>query len=329
MPQDTVFVLPFSPRVSPDVEAARHRSLAWCRRQNLVTHPVDEQRFLRWDIAGLMATWCPEASRDQLDLTVDAVVVATFLDDHIDSPLADQPDQVDVVCRDFTTVIASEGSSPPHAGPLVTAFAEVWRRLAHGATPGWLERTGQHWQWYVGAYTQEANNRAHRRIPTRAEHFALRRRSGFVYAMLDLSQKAYGFELPHRLYAHPVLRRMLDITADVVDTLNDVHSLEKEESRGDLHNLVLVIEHEQGCDRRTSIREIQRMITSWCEEFRTLERQLTAPGAGQDADVASRMADAMRSAMSGYLHWSRTCARYSRLVPPGESALVTDLLKEH
>ncbi|MFE9610274.1 hypothetical protein [Streptomyces sp. NPDC006012] len=366
MPQDIAFHLPFAPDVSPDADDARRRSLDWCARQGLVAHPVNRRRFLRWDIAGLMAAWIPRATGERLDLAVDAVVVATFLDDQFDGPLAAEPRRVAAACRTFTDVIASDGAAPAGAGPLAGAFAQVWRRLAHRASSDWLAATGQHWQWYLNAYAEEAGNRAHRHVPTRAEHFALRRRSGFVYAMLDLSQKAYGFELPPRRYADPTVRRMLDITADVVDTLNDVHSVEKEESRGDLHNLVLVIEHELGCGRDTAIAEIQRMIHGWCAEFVALEDRLgeravgkdpvsegTAgegrPGqgglgedfAGQDvpgqdvladgpprpdAAVVARLTDCMRSAMSGYLHWSQVCLRYSHLVPPGEPALVTDLL---
>ncbi|MFF3066882.1 hypothetical protein [Kitasatospora sp. NPDC057936] len=326
MPQDTAFTLPFRTLTSPDADAARHRSLLWCRRQGLIAEPVDEVRFLRWDIAGLMAAWNPRASGAQLDLTVDAVVVATFLDDHVDGPLADQPDQVAAVCSDFATVIATGGRPPAGAGPLIRAFGDVWQRLADGASPAWLERTGQHWQWYLGAYAQEAHNRARRRVPTRAEYAELRRRSGFVYAMIDLSQKAYGFELPRRLYADAVVRRMLDITADVVDTLNDVHSVEKEESRGDLHNLVLVIENELGSDRADSVREIQGMISAWCEEFLALEQRLLSTVGLRDTATALRIADCMRTAMSGYLEWSRTTRRYSHLVPAGEPALVTDLV---
>ncbi|MFJ4578346.1 terpene synthase family protein [Streptomyces echinatus] len=291
MPQDTVFELPLAPDVSPDADGARRRSLDWCRGRGLVTHPVDQQRFLRWDIAGLMAAWLPRATGDRLDMAVDAVVVATFLDDQFDGPLADQPLRVAAACRAFTDVIASAGAVPAGAGPLTAAFAQVWLRLAHRASPAWLESAGQHWRWYVNAYVEEAGNRAHRHTPSRAEHFALRRRSGFVYAMLDLSQKAYGFELPPPLGRDPTVRRMLGITADVVDTLNDVHSVEKEESRGDTHNLALT----------------DRVPPS-------------------DSTVVALLTDCMRSAMSGYLRWSRVCLRYSHLVPPGEPALVTDLL---
>ncbi|MEU6619975.1 hypothetical protein ABZ926_04190 [Streptomyces litmocidini] len=115
MPQDTVFDLPFTPAVSPDVEGARQRSLQWCRRLDLVRHPVDRQRFLAWDIAGLTAAWNPRATGGRLDLTVDAVVVATFLDDQFDGPSAALPHRVEAACRAFTEVIAAGGDAPSNA----------------------------------------------------------------------------------------------------------------------------------------------------------------------------------------------------------------------
>ncbi|MFF5438691.1 hypothetical protein [Streptomyces achromogenes] len=328
MPQDIAFDLPFEPAVSPDVDAARQRSLRWSRRLGLLRHPADRQRFLSWDIAGLMAAWNPGATGDRLDLTVDAVVVATFLDDQFDGPLAAQPQRVEAACRAFTEVMVTGGVAPPGAGPLIVAFADVWRRLAEEASVAWLERAQQHWQGYLDAYIEEAANRAHRRMPASAEYFALRRQSGFVCAMLDLSQKARELEVPPRLAVHPLVSRMLDITADVVDTLNDVHSLEKEETRGDVHNLVLILEKEQGTGRTATIAWIQRLIRDWCAEFITLERNLQDSLPRQDAAIAGPFTDCMRAAMSGYLHWSRTSLRYSRLVPAGEPALATELLAE-
>ncbi|MFJ8471135.1 hypothetical protein [Kitasatospora sp. NPDC094011] len=348
MPQDTAFTLPFGAATGPDADAARHRSLHWCRRQRLVEDPVDELRLLQWDFAGLMAGWNPRASGEQLDLTVDAVVVAALLNDHIDDhiddpvhgplagPLADRPDRIAALCAELSTVIATAGRPPAAAGPLVRAFADVWRRLADGASPGWLERTGQHWQWYLGAHLQEARQRAQhhahhharhparRRVPTRAEYAELRRRSGPVPAMIDLSQKAYGFELPRRLATDVVVRRMLDLTADVVGALGDVHSVERDESRGDLHNLVPVIEHELNCGRAEALQEIQSMITSWCEEFLLLEARLPDTVGHRDTPAARRIADCLRTAMSGYLEWSRTTRYHSLLVPAGDPDPATD-----
>src|SRR5437763_5927942 len=112
------------------------------------------------------------------------------------------------------------------------------------------------------------------RILTLEEYSVVRRRYGYVHAKLDWTESGYGFETNGRTYEMPVVQRMLDITSGFVAIGNDLHSLEKEEQRGDKHNLVTVIANEQHCTREQGLAETIRLIDSWCAEFVQLERQL-------------------------------------------------------
>ncbi|MGP4014369.1 terpene synthase family protein [Saccharopolyspora sp. 5N708] len=267
MPQGIDFQLPFSARTSPDADAARIRALHWARDRHLVTDATSERRFLGWDIAGLMALWVPLATGPELDLAVNTLNVWTMLDDQFDGQLADRPEEVVRSCAEFLA-IARAGAATPSAvsagaGPLPRAFAEVWSRMCDGRTPYWTDRAVEHFRWCLDAYVEETNNRARKRIPTYDEYFEMRRRSGYVYIMMDLTEAVYGFETSRRIYELPIMRRMVDITTDVVSIGNDVHSVEKEESRGDVHNMVLVIEHENHCTRDKSVAEITARINSW------------------------------------------------------------------
>ncbi|MER5884014.1 hypothetical protein ABT160_09315 [Streptomyces sp. NPDC001941] len=339
MPQDVPIPLPFTPVTGqsahtagsssgPDAGAARARSLAWCERHRLVNDPVAAERFTDWDIAGLMAAWIPGAAGERLDLAVDAVAVAAFLDEQFDGPAGARPERVEAVCAAFRAVTAGHRAAPG-APPLVVAFADVWRRLCAGASAPWVRAAARHWHGFLEAYAEEARGRVRRREPGRAEHFALRRRSGFVFAMLDLSQKAYGFELPPDAHRDPLLARMADITADVVDALNAVYSLEKEEARGDRHNLVLALEGRGGGSRDECLARVRELVLHWCEEFLTLETMLLEgehARTGRDAEVPARFTEAMRCAMSGYLAWGRDCRRYAVPVPAGGPVPLADLV---
>lgn len=320
MPQDIEFTLPFPVRPSRDRGQALDRSLAWATRHGLIVTPVDESRYRNSDIAGLMAKWLPDADGADLDLAVDAVVVGTLLDDQIDGPLGTDAEAVAQVCAELVAVTDPNATAVPRA-PLGRAFADVWRRLSHQASPEWLARTRMHWRWYFDAYVDETVNRVRQSVLGVEEYFLLRRRSGFVYAMIDLSEKACGFETSNADRQPPGVGRMLEISTDVIDTLNDVHSLEKEESRGDMHNLVLVMERERRCTRGESMATIRTMVDSWCQEFEIVAHQLS----GQ-RDAVQRLIGCMRDAMSGYLAWSRACRRYSELIPPQESAAATRLV---
>lgn len=197
MPQDIPISLPFQQRISPDVDGARERAVPWARRHGLITGPVDERRFVSWDMAGLMARWAPLATGTALDMVVDAVNVATMLDDQFDGPLADKPDQVARACADFHAVVRAE-TPRPGAGPLSRAFADVWTRLRVGRSAYWRDREAAYWSWYFDAYVEETRDRALNRVLPRDEFFTQRHKSGLVYPMLGMTESAYGFEVTRR-----------------------------------------------------------------------------------------------------------------------------------
>jgi hypothetical protein len=324
--------MPFPPRISPDADAARRRAVLWARRHGLITGPVDERRFTSWDIAGLMARWAPLVTGPALDMVVDAVNVATILDDQFDGPLADRPDEVARACEDFHAVAraTAPGTAPDGAGPLARAFAEVWARLCAGRSAYWQDREGGYWRWYFESYVEETRDRALDRVLPREEYLLQRQKSGLVYPMVGMTESAYGFEASRRTHELPVVLRMFELTADVVDTTNDLYSVEKEETRGDMHNLVTVLAWERGGTSGDHVAEVVALVESWCAEFVTLEQRLgevcAAAGlSGAETAAAHRLADIMRSSMRGHLDWYAHTDRYASLIPVGEAAY-TNLL---
>jgi hypothetical protein len=327
VPQDITINLPFPQRISADVDGARERAVRWARRHGLITGPVDERRFVSWDIAGLMARWAPLATGPALDMVVDAVNVATMLDDQFDGPLADQPDEVARACADFHAVVRAE-TPRPGAGPLSRAFADAWTRLCAGRSAYWRDREAAYWSWYFDAYVEETRDRALNRVLPRGEFLTQRHKSGLVYPMVGMTESAYGFEVTRRTHELPVVARMYELTADVIDTTNDLYSLEKEETRGDTHNLVTVLTRERDGASEEQVAEVVAQVESWCAEFVALERQLGAACSGlaeAEAADAYRLTDIMRSSMRGHLDWYAHTDRYRALIPVGEAAY-TNLL---
>jgi hypothetical protein len=329
MPQDIGFYLPFSSRVSHDEDAARWRDLAWARAHGLVAGEESEWRYLSWDIAGLMARWIPEAVGPGLDLATNAVSLTAVLDDQIDAPsVRAAPDLVAQICSPLIEVMDPGVTSTASLRmPLVAAFTDIWHRLISGMPESWQERGREEWTWYFEAYVDETRNRASKSPPNRHEHFKLRRKSGFVHPMLSLIERVNACILPERVRATPEVSAMLTLAADVVDTMNDVHSLEKEELRGDFHNLVLVKEHERSCSRNAAIHAVRDEVNDWVDQFIKLAIGLPRLYESlclttSERDRTDRMVASMRSAMAGHYDWSRRTDRYSPagLIPPDQPA---------
>ncbi|MFD5554646.1 hypothetical protein ACFWIA_12505 [Streptomyces sp. NPDC127068] len=309
----TRITTPFPARVSPDRDAARQRNLSWARRHGLVDDAADETRYVSWDIADLMARWLPAATGPDLDLGVDALSFAAVLDDQFDGPLHDRPPAARAA-RDELAGILDTPELNTATSPLGQAFRDLWQRQANGRSPAWQRRAATHWRWFFEAFEQESVNRRCHTTPSLSDYLILRRRSGLVYGMLDLVEAAYGFETTPEDRRAPAVRRLLTLCADVIDTVNDIHSLAKEESRGDVHNVILIIQHESGLTRQEAIDRARIMVKLWCRRFIRIESQITnLPLASYSARL--RLIAAMRDAMGGFPHWSASSARYTDLIP--------------
>jgi hypothetical protein len=282
------------------------------------------------------ASSCPGISRSHgplaigaaLDLTVAGVTAVTMLDEQFDGPFADQPAEMAPVCAVLRDVLHATvpGNVPAGAGPLARAWADFWARLCVGRSAYWRGREAAYWCSVVEVCLDETRDRARGEVPAQEAYFEQRRKSGVVYPMIGLTEAAYGFEASRRVHEMPVMRRLFEITADAIDTTNDVYSVEKEEALGDVHNLVLVLERERGGARAARVADAVEMVDLWCAEFVEIEHRLDDVCAASHltADEESsmwRLVDILRSAIRGHHDWYAHTQRYSSIV-----SAYTDLL---
>ncbi|WP_030273908.1 terpene synthase family protein [Streptomyces sp. NRRL B-24484] len=314
MPQDTEFHLPFPPAVSPDLTAARRRNLSWVRRHRLVGEGRALDWYASWDVPRLAAYGFPYAQGPALDLCADAMAFFFVFDDQFDGPLGSLPDRVAAVCRRLIDVV--HGVAPrTGADPCTTAFADLWRRSVHGAPPGWTARVAHEWEYYFAAHPHEALDRL-RGTPSGMESFLQVRRGVAATALpVSLGERAAGIRVPAVAFHAPQLRRMRDIAVDVPIMCNDVCSLEKEEARGDIDNLVLVLEHERGLSRDGALAAANSAVARRVEDFRHLAGEVPGMCCRLGLDGPQRASvdtyvRVMSAWIGGYRAWQTETTRY-------------------
>lgn len=315
MPQDVPFDLPFPLRVHENMEDARGRNLDWVRRHALVGGERSMNWYTSWDMPRLAAYSFPDATGPGLDLCTDAMAFFFVFDDQLDGPVGLVPDRVAQICQGLIDVVHDGGHS--HGGdPCSAAFADLWRRSTDGAPPGWVARTAGEWEYYFAAHAHEAVNRR-RGTPTDLEHYLQVRRGVAGTALpLSLGERAAGLTLPAAVFHSPQLRIMREIAIDITLMCNDVYSLEKEEARGDMDNLVLVLEYTQHHARAQAVvavqTEVQRRYARFQElagEIPAMCGQLALPAA-QQLSVATYV-DVLTAWMRGYHAWEIETLRYT------------------
>ncbi|MFD8785178.1 terpene cyclase [Kitasatospora sp. NPDC059599] len=314
MPQDTEFDLPFPLRVSTSLDASRSRNLEWVQQHGLAVRQESVDWYVSWDIPRLAAYGFPYAEGPELDLCADAMAFFFIFDDQFDGPLGQAPDRVAAVCQGFIDIVHGARPYSGHS-PCSAAFADLWQRSTHRAPPSWLARAAHEWEYYFATHAHEAINRC-RGVPTDMEQYLQVRRGIAATGLpLSLGERAAGISVPPAAFHSPQLRIMREIAVDITLMCNDVYSLEKEEARGDMDNLVLVIEHERRCSRAESVAAARKEVSRRCRRFQHLAREVPAMYAQlgltpRQRAVVDAYIEVMTAWVSGYHAWETETLRY-------------------
>ncbi len=331
MSQAVTFDIPFPSRINAEAEAAGSRHLEWARRFGLVRSAAALERLRSWRPADIAAMWYLHATGANLDLGVDVFGWFLLFDDQFDGPLGEDPDAAARVVAEVVSTLAPD-AAPRSLSPAAEAFADIWSREKEGMSAAWRERAARNWREYLETYVAEARNRSRRAHLSVSEYMALRDKSGVMYVLLDTIERIGHFEVPAPVYASPEMRILYDMTVQTINIVNDVLSLDKEESRGDPHNLVPILERERGCSRAAALDEILAMVRAWTDRF--LEHEARIPlacdrlGIGvEDRAAVYQFIEGMRAAIRGTYDWCARTVRYSRadIRPANLPAYLEDL----
>lgn len=314
-----MFELPFPLRRNRELDHARRHTAAWVRDRGLTPSKESASWFAMWDIPRLASYGFPDASPEGLVLASDAMAFFFLFDDQFDGPLGRRPDRVARVCQEFIDVVhgAQPGRSALFAAPALDAFADLWDRCRNGAPASWQARAAGEWEYYFAAHAHEAINRLRGEPTGFDEYLEVRRGIAATDLPLSLGERAAGLDLPPAAMHAPALRILRRTAIEITFMCNDVYSLEKEESRGDMDNLVLVIEHEEALCRDAALARARREVAERCARFIALAARVPEVCAGlgltvRQTAVVHGYVDVMTGWIRGYHEWETETLRYAR-----------------
>ncbi|MFF9978697.1 terpene synthase family protein [Streptomyces erythrochromogenes] len=328
MPQDVEFHLPFPVSCSPDLEGARRRNLAWVRQVGLVGEGRSAEWYASWDMPRLAALGFPYAQGGMLDLCADAMALFFVFDDQFDGPLGRAPARAAAVCQKMIDILhgaplGRDTDAGTGADACAVAFADIWARSTDGAHPGWVARVAHEWEYYFAAQAHEAIGRLRGTPADMETYLHVRRGIAGTDLPLSLGERAAAVTVPAAAFHSPQLRIMRQAAIDVTLMCNDVYSLEKEEARGDMDNLVLVAEHARRCTREEAVAEAGAEVRRRVVRFQELALQV--PGlcallglTARETVAVDGYVELMALWMSGYHAWQTRTHRYidaPRVVP--------------
>src|SRR6185503_11354465 len=113
----------------------------------------------------------------------------------------------------------------------------------------------------------EADNRAREQVPSLSLFQAMRTYCGGTLSCFELLPITDKIDLPAEARNHAVVKQMAEVAGKVISFCNDLFSLEKERRHGDVHNLVLVIRHDDETSWREAFEEAIQIHNALVREF--------------------------------------------------------------
>jgi hypothetical protein len=171
---------------------------------------------------------------------------------------------------------------------------------------------------YLAATVWEAINRVQGAVPDLETYLVMRRLTNALQTDTCLIELAEATRLPPDVFKHQHLQRLMQASENIVAWGNDIVSLAKEMQCGDVHNLVLVLQHAYGCSLQEAVHRATAMHNAELQVFLDLESRLPSFSAAVDRNLACYVA-VLHARMRGSLDWASTSGRYRRHAPPSTS----------
>lgn len=317
MPQGLAFAIPFETPVAEVTDRARAEHVSWVQQHQLVRSEAGLREYLSWDLPQAAARTYPYARGDDMTMLMNWFSLAFLFDDQFDATVSDHADQVAQVSRELVTIPFRPGGTPPDlVCPVTVAWSEVWAWLSDGMSDTWRDRFASSWARFLAAHTSEVRLSAAGVELGYDAFLDLRRRTVGIHHSIDAAERTRNFEVPAQVQAHDLMRRMRAAAADTIAFMNDIHSLEREERRGDGHNLVTVLRKHLGCSRREAIDAAVSMTEEHLALYLRLESRIPQLCRELGLDPEQRRAtemgvDAIRHWIRGNYDWARNTGRYA------------------
>jgi germacradienol/geosmin synthase len=307
--------MPFQFRTSPSLDGARRHAVIWAREQGMLDEGIwDERQFRALDLASCAAMINSDGTPAEVELSADWLAWGTYGDDlypKLDLATAKlQNDRLEQFMTD------APAQTPANA--LERGLADLWQRTAGPMPPPLREQFRVAVIDMINSWLWELANRAVSRIPDPVDYVEMRRATFGSDMTMALARLADADVVPREIYQTRTIRELETAAQDYACFTNDLFSYQKEiQFEGELHNMVLVLEHFLDVDRWAAAEIVAHLMAERMRQFeRLVAVGLPALFAEQDLSREAQLALETQAArlkdwMAGILEWHRRCARYT------------------
>lgn len=302
---------PFPSAVNRHAESLHQHTIEWVRKFNLIPDEKAFQRFCKSRFSDLAARVYPHAAYTELTLLSDWNVWTFIMDDQMDEgSIGKQPNQLTLFYSSLLDVLKGKDATY-RIEPLGAALNDIRQRIIQQKVDAIkLDRFIGSFEACLAAFVWEAKNRVTGVVPDVATYIKMRAMTSGWQTFLELISINRLFELSPEILNHPDVQCLSSMTNNILCWANDISSFDKELKRGDVHNLVLVLQHKHQCTLHKAIQCAAELHNNEVQAFMELATQL--PFLGREIDFQlKRYVSSLRYWIRGSLDWHLTSERYN------------------
>ncbi|KAI0701357.1 terpenoid synthase [Cytidiella melzeri] len=186
---------------------------------------------------------------------------------------------------------------------------DFWRRTIVTASPGAQQRFRETMDFFFQAVTQQAVDREAGVVPDLESYISLRRDTSGCKPCWALIEYAYNLHIPDEVMDHPIIRNLGEAANDLVTWSNDIFSYNVEQSKGDTHNMIVVVMKQEGLCLQDAVDFVGELCQQSIDRFVAERASLPSWGPEIDRQVDVYV-DGLADWIVGSLHWSFESERY-------------------
>ncbi|HEY9800022.1 MAG TPA: hypothetical protein V6D25_06650 [Leptolyngbyaceae cyanobacterium] len=300
---------PFPSLLNKNVIHLEQHSLDWLNKFHLVTKESDCKRFRKAQFSLLTAGTNPNCQLEELKIANDWISWLFIWDEQCDmTDLTKQPTLLESYHKRFVEIL--NGSELTEQDCAISyCLYDIRQRIIKLGGEKYLPYFVQTVKEYFQGCVEEAWNRVNSTIPNINNYVALRRLTGAVDSVLELSMFCNHVMLPDSLRQNQLLCKLRQTTIDIVCWDNDVYSAYREIQSGDIHNLVFVISYHNKVSLTQALQVTVRMRENQLKNLLKLESTLPSFGRDLDSEVGKYIS-ILHAWISGNLNWYSRTERY-------------------
>jgi 5-epi-alpha-selinene synthase len=308
-----VLYCPFPSAINQHCEAVEPHSIEWLRSFNLVKDESAYKILRAIKLGVLMARAYPTVSLEALKILSDYTFWLVIADDQFEKVgISKQSELLEPVHAQLVDILKGRGASLTDAdSPLTLAFRDIWQRLYQllNGKSQLMFSFAKNMEDYFQGVCWEAMNNTQGITPDLATYIKIRTFTIAAYNCFSLIQITDGIALPPEVIEHPVLKLLELAVNNVAIYINDIFSVAKEMREGNLHNLVLILQHSYQVSLQEAINRAAELHDAEVRNFIELAAQLPSFGAEIDANLQRYILN-LRFWMRGHVDWYQVTERY-------------------